>query len=488
MKYIITSLLIIICCTTATFSQSLPEARDMYLNGEYAKALPVFAREYAEKPNDATLNQWYGVCLYKTGGDIKQAEECLLFASKKGIRDSFLFLGELYSSTYRFEAANEAFDKYEAILTKRNPRKKKEEVEKDNEALEKLELIRGVSSRLHRMVSNVEDVQIIDSIVVDKSAFLSAYKLSFSGGKLKYFNQVFSTNRPVESTVYFNEKETKIYYGQPDTSRAYTLFSMEKLIDDFGNEKKLSATNFGLDGDVNYPYIMPDGVTVYFSAKDEESVGGYDLFVTRYNMNNDTYLTPERMNMPFNSVYNDYMMVVDEEKGVGWFASDRFQPNGKVCVYTFIPNESVKIVESDDDQYKIRRALITSIKDSWIDKSGYKDLVSLARKEPVAKKEVIRDFDFVINDTHTYYVLSDFKNIKARDMYFNVIQQKARLDKMTEELIAKRDLYSRASGDEKQKIANSIRSLEQQVEQLSQEIPVREIEARNEEVNTLSGK
>ena len=92
---------------------------------------------------------------------------------------------------------------------------------------------------------------------------------------------------------------------------------MEKLIDGYGNEKQLSATNFGLTGDVNYPYVMPDGVTIYFAAKDYDTLGGYDLFVSRYNMNNDTYLAPERLSMPFNSMYNDYLMVVDEEKGVG---------------------------------------------------------------------------------------------------------------------------------------------------------------------------
>ena len=34
--------------------------------------------------------------------------------------------------------------------------------------------------------------------------------------------------------------------------------------------------------------------------------------------------------MPFNSPYNDYMYVIDEYNNLGWFASDRFQPEGKV--------------------------------------------------------------------------------------------------------------------------------------------------------------
>ena len=79
------------------------------------------------------------------------------------------------------------------------------------------------------------------------------------------------------------------------------------------------------------PFITPA------TAKD---LGGYDIFVTRYNTNTDTYLVPENVGMPFNSPYNDYMYVIDEYNNLGWFASDRFQPEGKVCIYVFIPNNS----------------------------------------------------------------------------------------------------------------------------------------------------
>lgn len=63
-------------------------------------------------------------------------------------------------------------------------------------------------------------------------------------------------------------------------------------------------------------------------------------FVTRYNTNTDTYLVPENVGMPFNSPYNDYMYVIDEYNNLGWFASDRYQPEDKVCIYVFVPNDS----------------------------------------------------------------------------------------------------------------------------------------------------
>ncbi|WP_029903404.1 tetratricopeptide repeat protein [Prevotella sp. 10(H)] len=471
MKTIFIYIVLSLCCLPALYSQTLAEAKALYLKGEYAQALPVFEAEYAAKPKDANINQWYGVCLYETGGDIALAEKCLLVASQKKIQDSFYYLGQIYTDQFRFTEAEENFDKYESLLKK-----------KDDDARARLEERRKYMSRMHRVVSNTEDIQIIDSMVVNKSDFLSAYKLSLSSGRIDYFNKVFTSNKPVDATVYFNEKETKIYYSQPDKNGSYSLYSMEKLLDEFGNEKKLSPNNFNLTGDINYPYMMTDGVTIYFAAKDYETLGGYDLFVSRYNMNNDTYLAPERLNMPFNSVYNDYMMVVDEEKNVGWFASDRFQPEGKVCVYTFIPNNVVKIVQSEDEKYVADRARITSIKDSWAKGQNYSQLIALARKAPKEEVKVVHDFVFVINDANTYYKLADFKNKTARDTYYRVVQMKSDLKSTTDKLNALRDTYSKASAEVRRTMATEILDMERKQEQLRSQIQPLEMQARNQEI------
>lgn len=474
MKRVFVYCFILICCVPALFGQTLNEAKELYKQGQFAEALPIMEAEYNAKSNDAALNQWYGVCLFETGKDLMKAEECLLIASKKRIPESFFYLGQLYTNQYRFAEANEAFDKYQAMLKKR-----------DEEGTKRLDEKRKITSRLHRMVSNTEDIQIIDSIVVDKAAFLSAYKMSTSSGKLDYFNKVFSANRSVESIVYFNEKGTKIYYGQPTKSNIYALFSMEKLLDEYGNEKVLSSSNFGLVGDVNYPYIMADGITIYFAAKDEDSLGGYDLFVSRYNMNNDTYLAPERLNMPFNSQANDYMMVIDEEKGVGWFASDRMQSEGRVCIYTFIPNATMKAVESDDELYLANRARISSIKASLITGKDYSKLIALARKEPVVEVKVVRDFEFIVNDNLTYYTLNDFKNKSARDTYYKVVELKNELRSVTEKLDNERIVYADADMPKKRLLSTSILNQEKRVGQLKKEIPLLEVKARNQELQTL---
>lgn len=483
MKLFITYILFFIGSISSVFAQTLAEAKELYLNGDYIHALPIFEAEHAAKPTDANINQWYGASLFETGGDLKKAEECLLIASKKNIPESFFYLGQIYTQKYRFTEASEAFDKYESLL-KKTPQRTKEQKAKYEANAERLAERMKQLSRLRRMVSNTEDIQIIDSLVVDKADFLSAYKLSKSSGHLKYFNQVFSTNKDVKSTVYFNEKETKIYYAQPNKVGVYTLFSKEKLLDEFGNEKQLSATNFNLTGDLNFPYMMADGVTIYFAAKDVESLGGYDLFVSRYNLNNDTYLSPERLNMPFNSIYNDYMMVIDEEKGVGWFASDRFQPEEKVCIYTFIPNKVVKIIQSDDEVYMADRANIASIKQSWVTGQDYSQLISLAKKAPKEEVKQIRDFTFVIDDNRTYYMLSDFQNKAAGDMFYKVMGLKNEEKSLSDRLDHLRTEYSKSSADAKRSMTAEILELERKLERLQNEIPSLEIQARNMEIQS----
>lgn len=478
-------LFLIIFITTigigSLLGQTLQDARKMYLEGNYAGALPIFEQQYKAKPNDASINHWYGVSLYMTGGDLDLAEKCLQLGSKRKIQESNMYLGLLYTEWFDFDNAEKYFNLYETHLTRRGNRTK---AQKDQEAidLERLATNRRVMRQLKRMVSHTEDVQIIDSIIVDKQNFLHPYNLSFSGGRIAPFNEVFEANQFVGSTVYFNEKETKIYFAEPDTSRQYKLFTMEFLIDHFGNEKKMSKDDFGLEGNMNFPFIMSDGVTIYFAAEDAESIGGYDLFVSRYNMNTDTYLKPERLNMPFNSEGNDYMMVIDEEKGVGWFASDRGMEEGKVCIYTFIPNNVVKIIQSEDNRYLANRARIKSIKDTWAEGVDYSKLIASARTKPTRAPKIKKDFEFVVNDKLTYFTLHDFKNKTARDGYYKIVQMKAELKQIEEKLVVERDKYSSTPQSSRSTLSHTILGLENKERKLRRDIAQLEIEVRNTEI------
>ncbi|SEG21962.1 tetratricopeptide repeat protein [Parabacteroides chinchillae] len=453
-------------------AQSLDQAKRLYTEGKYAEAKPVFEKLVKQAPNNASYNHWYGVCCFETG-ELSKAEKHLSVAVKRKIQDAYRYLGDVYYQTYRFDEASDVYEEYIDLLTK-----KKQPTETVDAKL-------NLAEKASRMLDKVEDVQVIDSMVVDKNAFLSAYTLSEESGKLMYFQDFFETSEPVNSTVYMNQKGDKIYYAHPTDENHYCLFNQSLLIDKWGDEKQLPM-NINSNEDDNYPFVLSDGVTIYYASKGNGTLGGYDLFITRYNLGSDNYLTPEQLGMPYNSPYNDYMMVIDEAKGLGWFVSDRYQPEDKVCVYLFIPNDNRSRVESDDIEVKRAHATLTSIQSTWKHDSNYENLIKLAHKEiPDGRVEIKKDFEFVINDNTVYYTMDDIKSPEAKNLYSKVVTLNKQIKEINNKLNRLRTTWNNSNNAKRDQLKPQILQAEDQLYELQSQPAELEKRARNAEINFL---
>ena len=208
-------------------------------------------------------------------------------------------------------------------------------------------------------------------------------------------------------------------YSEVQNDGKHSILVADKLEDKFG-EGILLPSNINSGRNAAFPFQEADGITTYFAADGPESMGGYDIFVTRAGNDVNTYLHPENMGMPFNSPYNDYMYAIDEYTGIGWFASDRFQPEGKVCVYAFIPNSARVTIdyENTDKKELARLAQLKNIqakqKNQAAVKAAKERLAAMISESP---EEVKHTISFVISDTKTYYEMSDFKSPQARQMF-----------------------------------------------------------------------
>ena len=83
------------------------------------------------------------------------------------------------------------------------------------------------------------------------------------------------------------------------------------------NGEWAKATNLG--GTINSaydedaPFIHPDGVTLYFSSNGHQTMGGFDIFSTHLNSNND-WTSPINVGYPINSTEDDIYYVVAPDK------------------------------------------------------------------------------------------------------------------------------------------------------------------------------
>lgn len=454
-------------------SQVSEEAQRLYNQGEYSQAKQILEKDLEEDPTNATINYFLGRAALHTN-DIETAEKSLALAKKKRYDDATLYLGRLYAMQYKFELAEKEFEAYERLKRK------------DKEALVVLEEERDYSDRLKRMISRTEDIQIIDSVVVSKDNFLSAYNLSISGGSLQWAHDFFDEReKDNNSVVFMNERKTKVYFSRHATEQGSTIYTMEKMLDNFGNEKMLPSP-INNSQDQAYPFTLSDGLTIYFASKGHESIGGFDIFISRYNFYSNTYLNPNQMNMPFNSPFNDYMLVIDEQKGKGWFASDRYQPEDKVCVYTFIPNQEVRLVHTEEQDSLANRARISDIKDSWRKDVDYSNLLNKTANINTTTQNKQQDFEFVIDDNYTYHHLSDFKSFSAREFYINAVEIERKLEEARKELAIKRAQYAATLLTNRSSLTSEILLLEKTTSELYDQYRVMKVMARNEEIRHIN--
>lgn len=327
--------------------------------------------------------------------------------------------------------------------------------------------------RIVEMREATQQIVFVDSIVVDKNESLSVIRINPETGMLTTYDRFFNSKEHPDGYVFLNEMGNKCYFSNEDNNAQMQLYTSDKLGAEWSSPAQLKGIGDGIR-EANYPFMMADGTTLYFAAKGRESIGGFDIFVTRYDSEDGKFLRPENIGMPFNSEANDYLYVVDELSQIGYFVTDRRQPQGKVCVYTFIPPTSRRTYNLDQysDQQLRDFAAITSIAKTWGD--GEEREAALARakaiQSDVAQTSAKPMMSFVINDMVTYTSESQFRDPESLTMYRELKDTEKRLAEVKTLLEKSRNFYARAKAEDKRVLRIEILDAEKQELQLSSNV------------------
>lgn len=328
--------------------------------------------------------------------------------------------------------------------------------------------------RLEDMRGSTQKVMFVDSVVVSKSSLLKSLNIPDEAGSVQPYNDFFNATDQPNAVVYVNQLRNKCVFSK-FTDGGWDLYSSEMIGGKWSNAVPLKGLDvIGDDVDINWPFLLTDGMTLYFAAKGDDSIGGYDIFMTRYDASTDSYMKPENIGMPFNSTANDYFFIVDEYDGVGWFATDRNQSEDKVCIYSFVLNavrENYNVEEYSPEQL-LQLSELHSISQTWTDLHSRKKALDLLSE--ISKRKFARiaktDFVFVINDKHTYTSLKDFRSQDAAARYMQLkelIDKKAKLDSSMEQA---RAAYPTASPSQKEQLKTQLLAAERQSEKYEREI------------------
>ena len=460
-----------LCCAGGAFSQSLGQARKWFTEGKFAEAKPVFKRLVKQSPGNTNYNFWYGACCYETG-ELMESLPYLEKSAERKVINGYLYLSKAYYDLYRFDEAIENLEEHIYWLER-----KKRDTAKAEELMVKLH--KGAN-----MIRGVENITVIDSFVVDKQDFLSAYKLSPQSGHLTMANDS-------ACTAHTNEMGDKSFYSQRDVDGNSALYSSIKLIDKWSQPALQKGLNEQLS-QLNYPFMDSDGTTLYFSAQGEESMGGYDIFITRADSEENTFLKPDNIGLPFNSPANDYMYAIDDYSNLGWFASDRYQPDNKVCVYVFVPNEEKVVHDYDNtDPEKLQkvaslRSIAATQEDDIKLAEGREYLSNIQSGKKETKKKT--DFKFIVDDNVVYTSLKDFKSTEAKNKYQVMLQVEKDNKSIIKELKVLRNYYSNSDESKRSSLVPEILDKEKRSKELYEQLESMETEIRNSELKARGKK
>ncbi len=446
---------------------------------EAADADVTAAIEAARKaPRNQSLNRAAGDALKDAG----RYAEAIPFYMKGG-NSGNLGAAEAAYYLYDFDSAREYLDKYVAKRTKA-------EAEKDANFTyglntEPIDWTEYLSDRIdlgRSMLDRVEKIQIIDSINVPAEEFFEAVKMARSAGSLQgqtVVERVISDAdldrlgmTDIVAPAYLTESGDDMIWVGADADGGTSMYESSRLSDESWDvPRKLFdyASVFGSDNgtSVSYPFLMADGVTLYFAADGEESLGNLDIFISR--RDEDGFLQPSNIGMPYNSPYNDYLYAIDEQNGVGWWVTDRNCIPDMVTVYTFIPQE-LRNNYATDTPGLTDYAKVTSIADTWADGADYADIKRRIESAAEARRSSpVNDFDFAMPDGRVLHRLSDFRSNMARKAMQNYLKEKASVQVFRDELEKMRRRY--AQGDTS--IGNDILKAERELE--SREASLREL-------------
>lgn len=437
--------------TLTAFSINAESGENLMKQGKYREAAEIFAKSADAKPNDALANTLAAEA-YLWARDKAKADD---YAKRAGIHATYLEAVQKMLD-YDLDAASELLEKYTSGKNAKTAN------------MAKVEQLENRIEQTRTMLERVEKIVVVDSLQVPRSNFFKAYHLSSYTGQLQSPAHLPKGFKAEKGTAVFRTQlGDKMMWGAPDESGKIRIVESAQLADGTWEEPHPvgGAVNDSGATQVSFPFVLSDGVTMYFASNDPEtSFGGLDIYISRFD--GDKYLEPQNLGMPYNSAYDDYMFVIDETTGSGWWATDRNAKPGMVTIYIFQPtdlrvNYPVDTPELASlarlDNIKLTQP-IDFIKTAFIDNVSTGAVAHAINSTPA--------FEFAMPDGR---IITDFKqlnNQQAADALANYLDYKMEYDDTRSRLDKLRADYRNGNKD----VASQILDLEGKCLQMQREL------------------
>lgn len=184
-------------------------------------------------------------------------------------------------------------------------------------------------------------------------AIIELYKADISNDgtwsniiKLPFNNKAYDVGHPT-----LNKENTKLYFSSnmPGGFGKSDIYEVDILPNDEYSEPRNLGPSVNTSGNELHPFISGDNYLYFSSNRHPKNLGGLDIYVAQVNSNGVS--SAEHVNEPVNSTADDFSFIIDYNKRIGFFSSNRKGGKGQDDIYYF--KEIIKKGKTEVEQPKI---------------------------------------------------------------------------------------------------------------------------------------
>ena len=184
-------------------------------------------------------------------------------------------------------------------------------------------------------------------------------------GEPESFGKNINTKDYHESSAAYSPDGNSLYFvsDKPGGIGQHDIYvSVKDVKGNWGEAKNLGAivnTQFNEEG----VYMHPDGKTLFFGSEGHNSMGGYDIFKTVYDVTKQAWGKPENIGFPVNTPDNDVFFVTSADGRHGYYTSINNSEKMRRDLYiiTFLGPEKQMVLNNEDNLLASANAPISEI-------------------------------------------------------------------------------------------------------------------------------
>lgn len=309
--------------------EELKKAAQTFFDEEnYTESLPLYAQLLSLYPKDPDYNYKYGASYFYGNREKENALKYLRFAvSKPNVNpQAYYFLATALHHEYLFTEAELNYKKFK---------------EKGNvQDFEKFQVDRKIEMCKNgvTLIKSMTNIGVLVKKEIKATDFFRSYDLRGIGGKIIVKPDEFKTKTDLKkneaSIIHLGDQPTMVVFSSfgNDAKNGKDIFKVVKLPNgEWSNPSQFPKINTKFDED--YPFLHPDGKTLYFSSKGYNSMGGYDIFKSTLDQATGEWSFPENLDFPINTPDDDILFISDIDNELAYFASSRASKQGELTVY-----------------------------------------------------------------------------------------------------------------------------------------------------------